>query len=153
MTEAQATTSLTAHVRALDAGAHVVAAAFVDGAPALALADGVVLIGEPDEQKRVVAHPDGSILAAVSDVKTLMTGGDDGRVVALRADGEPARNRRREGPMDRRAGVARKSVRLERRQAGQRARRNGDGQDLERAVDGSGARLPAQGLSRRGDAL
>ena len=29
-----------------DAGAHVVAAAFVDGAPALALADGVVLIGE-----------------------------------------------------------------------------------------------------------
>jgi WD40 repeat protein len=89
MTEAQATTSLAAHVRALDAGAHVVAAAFVDGAPALALADGVVLIGEPDEQKRVVAHPDGSILTAVSDLKTLMTGGDDGRVVALRADGGP----------------------------------------------------------------
>jgi WD40 repeat protein len=89
MTEAQATTSLTAHVRALDAGAHVVAAAFVDGAPALALADGVVLIGEPDEQRRVVAHPDGSILTAVSDLKTLMTGGDDGRVVALRADGGP----------------------------------------------------------------
>jgi WD40 repeat protein len=66
-----------------------VAAAFVDGAPALALADGVVLIGDPDEQKRVVAHPDGSILTAVSDLKTLMTGGDDGRVVALRADGGP----------------------------------------------------------------
>jgi WD40 repeat protein len=89
MTEAQATTSLTAHVRALDAGAHVVAAAFVDGAPALALADGVVLIGGPDEQKRIVAHPDGSILTAVSDLKTLLTGGDDGRVVALRADEEP----------------------------------------------------------------
>jgi WD40 repeat protein len=89
MTEAQATTSLTQHARMFDAGAHVVAGAFVDGAPALALADGVVLIGEPDEQKRIVAHPDGSILTAVSDLKTLLTGGDDGRVVALRADEEP----------------------------------------------------------------
>src|SRR5271155_1101051 len=89
MTEGQATSSLIQHARLFDAGAHVVAAAFVDGVPALALADGVVLIGEPDEQKRVVAHPDGSILTAVSDLKTLMTGGDDGRVVALRADGGP----------------------------------------------------------------
>jgi WD40 repeat protein len=89
MTEAQTVGSLTQHVRALDAGAHVVAAAFVDGAPALVLADGVVLIGEQGDQKRVVAHPYGSILTAVSDLKTLMTGGDDGRVVALRADGEP----------------------------------------------------------------
>ena len=48
MTEAQAGSSLTQHARLFDAGAHVVAAAFVDGAPALALADGVVLIGEPD---------------------------------------------------------------------------------------------------------
>jgi WD40 repeat protein len=89
MTEAQGAASLTQLARPFDAGAHVVAAAFVDGAPALALADGVVLIGEPDEQKRVVAHPDGSILTAVSDGKTLLTGGDDGRVVALRSDGGP----------------------------------------------------------------
>jgi len=39
MTEAQTSASLAQHVRALDAGAHVVAAAFIDGAPALALAD------------------------------------------------------------------------------------------------------------------
>ena len=77
MTEAQATTSLTEHVRALDTGAHVVAAAFVDGAPTLALADGAVLIGEPGEQKRVVSHPDAAILAAISDGKTILTGGDD----------------------------------------------------------------------------
>ena len=69
MTEAQATTSLTQHVRPIEAGAHVIAAAFLDGAPTLALADGVVLLGEPDEQKRVVAHPDATILTAVGDGK------------------------------------------------------------------------------------
>ena len=46
MTEGQATSSLIQHARLFDAGAHVVAAAFLAGAPALALADGVVLIGE-----------------------------------------------------------------------------------------------------------
>jgi WD40 repeat protein len=89
MTGEQAASSLAEHVRAIDAGAHVVAAAFVDGAPALALADGVVLIGDPDEheQKRVVAHPDAAMLTAICDGKTLLTGGDDGRVVAIKADG------------------------------------------------------------------
>ena len=62
-------------------------AAFVDGVPALVLSDGALLIGDPDEQKRVAAHPDASILIATSDGKTLLTGGDDGRVVAVRADG------------------------------------------------------------------
>jgi len=87
MTEGQATSSLIEHARLFDAGAHVVAVAFLAGAPALALADGVVLIGEPDEQKRVFAHPDAAMLTAVSDGKTLLTGGDEGRVVAARADG------------------------------------------------------------------
>ncbi len=88
MTEAQPTASLTQHVRPIEAGAHVIAAAFLDGAPALALADGVVLLGEPDEHKRVVVHPDATILTAVGDGGTVMTGGDDGRVVALRVGGE-----------------------------------------------------------------
>src|SRR5262245_25579716 len=88
MTESEgATSSLAQHARRLDAGAHVVAAAFLDGAPAMALADGVVLIGDPDEQKRVAAHPDAAMLTAISDGKTLLTGGDDGRVVAVKADG------------------------------------------------------------------
>jgi len=89
MTDARATTSLAQHARQFEAGAHVVRAAFIDGAPALALADGAVLIGELDEQKRVVAHPDAAILTAISDGKTLLTGGDDGRVIAMRADGDP----------------------------------------------------------------
>jgi WD40 repeat protein len=87
MTEAQAGSSLTQHARLFDTGAHVVAAAFVEGAAALALADGAVLIGDPDAQKRVVVHPGAAMLTAISDGKTLLTGGDDGRVVAIRADG------------------------------------------------------------------
>ena len=87
MTEAQAGSSLAQHARLFDSGAHVLTAAFVDGVPALVLSDGALLIGEPDEQKRVMAHPDASILTATSDGKTLLTGGDDGRVVAVRADG------------------------------------------------------------------
>ncbi len=88
MIDDQSTTSLTQHVRAFDAGAAVVAAAFLGETPALALADGVVLVGEPDGLKRVAAHPDGAILAAVADGRTLLTGGDDGRVTAIGPDGE-----------------------------------------------------------------
>jgi WD40 repeat protein len=87
MAESDSATSLAQRVVSFDAGAHVVAAAFLDGAPALALADGIVLIGEPDAQKRLVVHPDAAVLTAISDGKTLLTGGDDGRVVAVRADG------------------------------------------------------------------
>ena len=89
MTDAQAATSLAQHLRPFEAGAHVVAAAFLGEAPALALADGAVLIGEPEEQTRAVAHPDGAILIAVADGKTLLTGGDDGRVTAIAADATP----------------------------------------------------------------
>ncbi len=49
MTDASSATSLTQHVGSLEAGGHVVAAAFIGQAPALALADGVVVVGEPDE--------------------------------------------------------------------------------------------------------
>ena len=103
MTDAQATASLTQHARPFEAGAHVVAAAFLDDAPTLALADGAVLIGEPEDQKRVVVHPDAAILTAISDGKTLLTGGDDGRVVAIRR----RRRARRRSPTKRAAGSTR----------------------------------------------
>jgi len=77
MTEADnAASSLAQHAQLFDAGAHVVAAAFVDGAPTLALADGVVLIGDPREQKRVVIYPDAAMLTAISDGKTPLLGVD-----------------------------------------------------------------------------
>jgi WD40 repeat protein len=89
MSDAPPVPSLVQHARLFEAGAHVVAAAFVDGEPMLALADGSVLVGGPEGQRRIVIHPDGAILTAISDGRTLLTGGDDGRVVALGADGAP----------------------------------------------------------------
>src|SRR5579871_3142371 len=88
MTEAQAASSLAEHLRPLDAGAEVVAAAFLGEAPALALADGSVRLGEQSEQKRLDVHKGAAILTAISDGKTLLTGGDDGLVTAIGADGE-----------------------------------------------------------------
>jgi len=81
------TSSLTAHLRPLAAGAPAVAATFIGGEPALALADGTVVIGDPGAERRVVAHPDGAILVAARDGDKLLTGGDDGRVVRTSADG------------------------------------------------------------------
>jgi WD40 repeat protein len=86
MTDALASTSLTQHVRPLEAGAQVVGAAFVGGSPALVLGEGAVLLGEPDAQTRIVPHPDAAILSVASDGKTLLTGGDDGRVATIGGD-------------------------------------------------------------------
>ncbi|MDE3177998.1 MAG: WD40 repeat domain-containing protein [Pseudomonadota bacterium] len=77
------TNSLTQHVGPLEAGEHVIAAAFLGDAPALALANGVIKLGGRD----VAAHPDAALLCAAFDGERLMTGGDDGRVVATGADG------------------------------------------------------------------
>ena len=145
MTDAQATASLAKHARQFEAGAHVVAAAFLDGTPTLALGDGAVLIGEPEDQKRVVVHPDAAILTAISDGKTLLTGGDDGRVVATQADGAPQQIADEKGRWIDALAMRGKRLRLERRQAGSRARRNGDRQELERRR----RRLGASPSSRR----
>ncbi|MFB0489834.1 WD40 repeat protein [Methylobacterium sp. OAE515] len=79
--------SLTEHVTALEAGAHVVAAQFLKDIPALALSDGTVALFRGDAATRVAAHPESGILVAASGGDRLVTGGDDGRVVAIRADG------------------------------------------------------------------
>ncbi|MGE3644965.1 MAG: WD40 repeat domain-containing protein [Beijerinckiaceae bacterium] len=81
-------TSLTSHVSALEAGDHVIAAAFLGGAPVLALAEGEVLFCDSGERRK--AHADATILVASSNSERLVTGGDDGRIVETRAKGEPA---------------------------------------------------------------
>lgn len=63
------------------AEAHVTAAAFLGAVPILALGDGSLLFAGPDS-RRVVPHPDASILCATATDTALVTGGDDGRVIS-----------------------------------------------------------------------
>ena len=82
-----AASSLTAHVTPLDAGAPIAAAGFLGQVPALALEDGTVLLATPGAGQRIAAHPGASILVAVAAGNKFITGCDDGRVVAVSADG------------------------------------------------------------------
>lgn len=82
--------SLTQHVTPLDAGSHVIAAAWPGGVPALALADGAVMLGVPGLQRRIDVHGGAGLLVAASTPGWLVTGGGDGRVCSLGATGEPA---------------------------------------------------------------
>lgn len=80
-------TSLTEHVVAYESGEPVSAVAFLDDTPALALDNGEIVLGGPDDCRRVTAHPDGAVLASAKTTKALITGGDDGLVVRTGADG------------------------------------------------------------------
>ncbi len=80
--------SLTQHVAALDAADHVIAAAWLGATPALALADGAVMLGgAAGPQARVDVHGSAGLLVAASANGRLFSGGGDGRVCALAADG------------------------------------------------------------------
>jgi WD40 repeat protein len=81
-------TSLTEHVTPIEAKAEVVGACFLGRQPALALANGEVLLAEIGAETRIKIHEDGAILTAASDGKKLFTGGDDGKVFATDATGK-----------------------------------------------------------------
>ena len=87
MTSPLSNPSLTSHVAALEPGAHVVAAHFLKDVPVLALSDGTVALARDGGLDRLAAHPDSGILVAAGSGDRLVTGGDDGRVVEIRADG------------------------------------------------------------------
>lgn len=83
--------SLVERTTPVEAGAHVVGAAFLGPTAVLALADGTVVLRDAEgAERRVTAHPDAGMLCAASDGKRLLTGGDDGRVVATDAGGASA---------------------------------------------------------------
>ncbi|MDB5640891.1 MAG: hypothetical protein JWN07_208, partial [Hyphomicrobiales bacterium] len=81
------TTSMSQNVTALSADAEIVAGGFLGGLPAFALATGEVAIFDGETPRKIVAHPDGAVLLGQSDHTRLVTGGDDGRLVATYADG------------------------------------------------------------------
>ena len=80
-------TSMSQYVTALAADAPIVAGGFLGEAPAFALTSGEVVIFDGESPRKVAAHPDAAVLIGQSDHTKLVTGGDDGRLVATYADG------------------------------------------------------------------
>lgn len=85
MTDTSSPSSLTSKLRPLDLGGAVVGLRFLGTTPAFVLGEGEIVLVEEDEV-RVRAHH-GAVLSVAGDDKRILTGGDDGRVVATRADG------------------------------------------------------------------
>lgn len=81
------TPSITDRVRSIDAGAGVTGAYFLGRHVALVTAEESLLLVAPDfTEKRVTVH-DGGILSSAGDETRVVTGGDDGKVVATDANG------------------------------------------------------------------
>lgn len=83
-----AVTSLIERVTSFNVDAHVTGLAWLSDTAAFALGDGGVWLDKAGEHQRVEAHPDAGALVAAADGKRLLTGGDDGRIVATYADGK-----------------------------------------------------------------
>ncbi len=89
MTDTRAdTVSVVDRTRPLVAGAPVVAAHFLGQTAVFVLGEEAILLVEPDGEPRRVAVHDGAILATAADNKRIVSGGDDGKVVATGAKGE-----------------------------------------------------------------
>jgi WD40 repeat protein len=80
--------SVTDRVKPVAAGAPVVAVHFLRDRAVFVLGEETLLFVAPDGSEQRVAVHAGGILAAASDGARILTGGDDGKVVATNADGE-----------------------------------------------------------------
>jgi WD40 repeat protein len=80
--------SVIERTRPVTAGAAVVGVHFLKKVPAFVLGEEAVLLAPEGESERRVAVHDGGILASAGDGTRLVTGGDDGKVVALDAAGK-----------------------------------------------------------------
>jgi len=81
------TVSLTDRVRRIDAGAPVVGVHFFGQTPVFVLGEETLLFAPEDGERRVAIH-EGAILASASEPTRIVTGGDDGRLIATAASGE-----------------------------------------------------------------
>jgi WD40 repeat protein len=89
MTDTQQTLpSLAGRVRRIDAGGTVVAAHFIGRVPVFVLGEEALLFAAEDGERRSNVHG-GGILASACDGKRIVTGGDDGRVLATSIAGDP----------------------------------------------------------------
>ena len=80
--------SVVDRTRPLAAGAPVVAAHFLGQTAVFVLGEEAMLFVEPNGEPRRIAVHDGAILATAADNKRIVSGGDDGKVVATGAKGE-----------------------------------------------------------------
>ena len=82
--------SVAARTRPVAAGMPVVAVRFLGNRAAFVLGEEALLLVAKDGAQRRAAIHAGAILAAASDGERIVTGGDDGKVVATDAQGESA---------------------------------------------------------------
>jgi WD40 repeat protein len=82
------TPSVVERTRPVAAGGGIVGAHFLGRTAAFVLGDEAIVLASPDgESRHVIAHG-GAILASAANGARIVTGGDDGRVVATDAHGE-----------------------------------------------------------------
>jgi WD40 repeat protein len=87
VSETRETPSVIERTRAVAAGAAVVGAHFLGKVAAFALGEEAVLLAKDAAEERVAVHA-GGILASAGDGARLVTGGDDGKVMAVDARGK-----------------------------------------------------------------
>src|SRR3954452_1602933 len=88
MTDTPQIPSVADRVRPVATGAPVVAVKFLGETAVFALGEETLLFASPDNaEQRVTVHA-GGIMAVAADGKRIVTGGDDGRVVATNPKGE-----------------------------------------------------------------
>jgi WD40 repeat protein len=80
--------ALSDRVRPVAAGAAVVGVHFLAAVPVFVLGEEALLFAAEGDERRVAVHR-GGILVSACDGARIVTGGDDGRLVATEADGEP----------------------------------------------------------------
>jgi len=80
-------TSLADYIRPVLAESHVTGTAFLGPVAAFALGDGTVILASGESVSRINVHNGSAVLVAASDGRRIVTGGDDGRVVATSATG------------------------------------------------------------------
>jgi len=81
------TVSVADRVRSVAAGAPVVAVHFLGGRTVFVLGDETLLLVDEDGAEQRIAVHAGGILASAADANRVVTGGDDGKVVATDAQG------------------------------------------------------------------
>src|SRR5476651_2054855 len=87
MTDTAPIPSLADRVRPITAGAPVVGVHFLGETPVFVLGEESLLFAPGQGEQRVTIH-EGAILASASDGTRVVTGGDDGKLVATDALGE-----------------------------------------------------------------